>query len=218
MVPSDPMGAVPELAGHLRRTSPRVGFGSTARADVYREAAGDLPIVLVSEADTVLDVFGTDVVPGGQAVPVRQRAAVMFTSGTTGQPKGVELTQANYAFTGMTMAEACGLRPEHRQLVVLPLFHANAQFYSVASAIWAGASVALMHTFSASGFLRQAAAHGATHASLFAAPMRMILARSEPPAGAGRPAALLVRDEHHRRPARDARRRGSAAGRASCTG
>ncbi len=130
----------------------------------------------------MLDVFGTDVVPGGQAVPVRQRAAVMFTSGTTGQPKGVELTQANYAFTGMTMAEACGLRPEHRQLVVLPLFHANAQFYSVASAIWAGASVALMHTFSASGFLRQAAAHGATHASLFAAPMRMILARSEPPA------------------------------------
>ena len=99
-------------------------------------------------------MFGTDVVAVGECrVPVRQRAAVMFTSGTTGQPKGVELTQANYAFAGMTMAQACGLRPEHRQLVVLPLFHANAQFYSVASAIWAGASVALMHTFSASGFL-----------------------------------------------------------------
>jgi carnitine-CoA ligase len=186
MVPSDPMGAAPELAGHLRRTSPRVGFGSTARAEVYREAAADLPVVLLSESDTELDVFGADWVPCGQAVPVRQRAAVMFTSGTTGQPKGVELTQANYAFTGMTMARACGLRPEHRQLVVLPLFHANAQFYSVASAIWAGASVALMHTFSARGFLRQAAAHGATHASLFAAPMRMILARSEaPPAPVG---------------------------------
>ena len=48
----------------------------------------------------------------------------------------------------------------------------------------------------------QAAGHGATHASLFAAPMRMILARSEPPGRARRPAALLVRDEHHRRPAR----------------
>jgi crotonobetaine/carnitine-CoA ligase len=183
MVPSDPMGTVPELAGHLRRTTPRVGFGSTARADVYREAAGALPVELVSEADTTLELFGTDVVaPGGDAVPVRQRAAVMFTSGTTGQPKGVELTQANYAFTGVTMAAACGLRPEHRQLVVLPLFHANAQFYSFASAIAVGASVALVHAFSASGFLRQAAAHGATHASLFAAPMRMILARSEPPA------------------------------------
>jgi crotonobetaine/carnitine-CoA ligase len=37
-----------------------------------------------------------------------------------------------------------------------------------------------MHTFSASGFLPQAARHRATHASLFAAPMRMILARGGP--------------------------------------
>jgi crotonobetaine/carnitine-CoA ligase len=184
MVPSDPMGAAPELAGHLRRTAPRVGFGSTARADVYGEAtAGAVPTVLVSESDATLEVFGDDTVDAGWCrVPVRQRAAVMFTSGTTGQPKGVELTQANYAFTGMTMAAAAGLEAHHRQLVVLPLFHANAQFYSIASAIWAGASVALIHTFSASRFLDQAAAHGATHASLFAAPMRMILARSDPPA------------------------------------
>jgi len=61
------------------------------------------------------------------------------------------------------------------------LFHANAQYYSFASAIWAGASVALMHTFSASGFLSQAARHKVTHASLFAAPIRMILARGATP-------------------------------------
>ena len=54
-----------------------------------------------------------------------------------------------------------------------------------------------MHTFSASGFLAQAARHGATHASLFAAPIRMILARGEDAGAARRPAALLVRDEHH---------------------
>jgi crotonobetaine/carnitine-CoA ligase len=109
------------------------------------------------------------------------RAAVMFTSGTTGAPKGVEITQANYAFAGATMAGACALTAEHRQLVVLPMFHANAQYYSFASAIAVGASVALMHTFSASRFLSQAARHGATHASLFAAPIRMILARGATP-------------------------------------
>ena len=111
-------------------------------------------------------------------------AAVAFTSGTTGRPKGVEITQANYAFTGKVMAEAADLHAEHRWLVVLPLFHANAQYYSFASAIWAGASVALMPAFSASRFLAQAKQHQATHASLFAAPMRMILARgAEPVAG-----------------------------------
>ena len=34
----------------------------------------------------------------------------MFTSGTTGLPKGVEITQANYAFAGKVMAEAAGLQ------------------------------------------------------------------------------------------------------------
>ena len=105
----------------------------------------------------------------------------MFTSGTTGRPKGVEITQANYAFAGATMAAAAGLTATSRQLVVLPMFHANAQYYSIASAIWEGSSVALMHTFSASAFLSQAARHEATHASLFAAPIRMILSRGTTP-------------------------------------
>lgn len=108
-------------------------------------------------------------------------AAVAFTSGTTGRPKGVEITQANYAFCGKVMAEAADLHADHRWLVVLPLFHANAQYYSFASAIWAGASVALMPAFSASRFLSQAKRHQATHASLFAAPMRMMLARGAEP-------------------------------------
>ena len=60
------------------------------------------------------------------------------------------------------------LTPDDRQLVVLPLFHANAQYYSFASAIAVGCIVALMHTFSASGFVDQAARHEATYASLFA--------------------------------------------------
>src|SRR5258708_34621920 len=79
------------------------------------------------------------------------------------------------------MAAAAALRVKDRCLGVLPLFHANAQYYSFAPAIAVGASVALIHPFSASGFLEQAARHQATHASLFAAPMRMILARGGTP-------------------------------------
>ena len=78
------------------------------------------------------------------------------------------------------MATAYYLTADDRQLVVLPLFHANAQYYSFASAIAVGASVALMPTFSASRFVEQAARHEATCASLFAGPIRMILARGAP--------------------------------------
>jgi len=157
-----------------------VGLCAADRADTYRAASGSLPVIEVDESDVTLAGFGE--VRSTEAVDVEpsDRTAVMFTSGTTGRPKGVEVTQANYAFAGKVMAEAAELTAADRQLVVLPLFHANAQYYSFASAVWVGASVALMATFSASRFLEQAARHEATAASLFAAPIRMILARGEP--------------------------------------
>ena len=187
IVPSDPMATAPELADHIGRTRPAVALVSVDRAAVYRAAieaaTGGRPATVfeLDEADaeltTLVGAVGID--PAPVTDPLR-RAAVMFTSGTTGRPKGVVITQANYTFAGSTMAEAARLGADDRQLVVLPLFHANAQYYSFASAIAVGASVALMHTFSASGFVAQAARHGATHASLFAGPMRMILARGGP--------------------------------------
>jgi crotonobetaine/carnitine-CoA ligase len=181
VVPSDPMGRRPELAGHIERTRPAVGLYAETRAGEYLSAAAAIPTIAFDEADTELTQLGSEMFTAWPRLDVRDRAAVMFTSGTTGRPKGVEITHANYAFAGKVMAEAAGLQSHHRQLVVLPLFHANAQYYSFAAAIWAGASVALMHTFSASRFLTQAAEHQATHASLFAAPIRMILARGATP-------------------------------------
>ncbi len=184
VVPSDPQSTAPELAAHVARTSPAVGVCGADRGAVYRDAvAGRYEVVEVDEADPALALLAGAAVDWSDVALVRprDRAAVMFTSGTTSAPKGVVVTQANYAFAGQVMAAAAGLRAGDRQLVVLPMFHANAQYYSFASAIAVGASVALVHGFSASGFLGQAARHRATHASLFAAPMRMILARGNTP-------------------------------------
>ena len=191
MVPSDPFGRAPELAGHIARTHPAVGFCSADRAGQYRRAAAEaaattpglaMEVVALDEHTPHLNDL-TDGAgphskrPGHPDLGLRDTAAVMFTSGTTGRPKGVEITQANYAFCGKVMAERAGFGPEARLLVVLPLFHGNAQYYSFAAAIHRGAAVVLQPRFSASGFCAQAVAGGATAASLFAAPMRMILAR-----------------------------------------
>ena len=184
MVPSDPKATASEMVGHVRRTDAVVGVCAEERRDVYEamvEQIGDHPLatIVIDERDVAMTALRT----GGSSpvsLPMVQptdRLAVMFTSGTTSAPKGVELTQANYAFAGDVMAAAASLAADDRQLVVLPLFHANAQYYSFASAISVGASVAMVPTFSASRFRLQAAELAATHASLFAAPIRMILAR-----------------------------------------
>lgn len=193
VVPSDPMSTAPELAEHLGRTSIAVLVAAEERSAVAQAAVGEhggaADLVLVDEAEAVPEplVRNGGLCARNKAWPCprpAQTAAIMFTSGTTGRPKGVVITQANYAFAGSTMAAASGLTVDDRQLVVLPMFHANAQYYSFASAIAVGAGVALMHTFSASGFVAQAARHRATHASLFAGPMRMILARGSRPSEA----------------------------------
>jgi carnitine-CoA ligase len=185
IVPSDPMATAPELAEHLGRTKPAVGWCAATRRGVYDDAVGasgipDLQVIEIDEARADAAPVEDHPRVGPPAVAPTDSAAIMFTSGTTGRPKGVVVTQANYAFAGDTMAAACQLGSDDCQLVVLPLFHANAQYYSFASAIAVGASVALMHSFSASRFVDQAARHGATHASLFAGPIRMILARGAP--------------------------------------
>ena len=216
MVPVDPASSSRDVATQLARVSPKVGFHAAARADTYLggladgSAHGDRALRTVALEETAADVreggpLHTDDAPPATAASVGPgtRLAVMFTSGTTSQPKGVVLTQANYRHVAEVMAAAAHLGPDDRWLVTLPLFHANAQYYCFAPAIHVGASVALTAAFSASRWFAIADELDATHASLFAAPIRMILARTPEDTKPGRLrhvwfAQSLGRD-HHRR-------------------
>ncbi|MDA3146048.1 acyl--CoA ligase [Leucobacter sp. UCMA 4100] len=197
IIPVDPASSPRDIATQVARVRPVVGVCAAQHAAVYREGIADfgpLPVLELDEsASDVQRPAGVLVAPlpgesdddgqrlsGAAVVQPDERLAVMFTSGTTSQPKGVVLTQENYRVVASEMAEAAGLMAGHRWFVTLPLFHANAQFYCFASAIERGASVALTATFSASRWITQARALGVTHASLFAAPIRMILAKTSP--------------------------------------
>jgi crotonobetaine/carnitine-CoA ligase len=84
---------------------------------------------------------------------------VQYTSGTTARPKGVVWTHANALWGAKVNASHEDLRPEDVHLVYLPLFHTNAQAYSVLATLWAGASAVIQPKFSASRFWGVAAKH-----------------------------------------------------------
>ncbi len=88
--------------------------------------------------------------------------AILYTSGTTGRPKGVMMPAEAYAAAGRVIVRAIGIDEQDRILTFLPLHHANPQMYALMSALITGCSLIVVPRFSASGLLRDAAHHQAT--------------------------------------------------------
>jgi long-chain acyl-CoA synthetase len=91
--------------------------------------------------------------PAGAMPALRERdpsrpAMLMYTSGTTGLPKGVLLSHANMLHAGRTVARHHGLGPRDRALSSLPLYHINGQCISTVGTLCAGGSLVMPHRFS----------------------------------------------------------------------
>ena len=80
---------------------------------------------------------------------------LVYTSGTTGNPKGVMLTHQMYVASGQGFAHWTEATSDDRFFTCLPLFHANAQYYSTMGTLAAGATLVVEERFSASRFWDQ---------------------------------------------------------------
>jgi long-chain acyl-CoA synthetase len=86
----------------------------------------------------------------------------MYTSGTTGKPKGVMLTQGNLAANAHAISAEHRLTPRDRVTAVLPLYHINAFAVTMLAPLAHGGSLAMPPKFSASRFWDLAIRHRCT--------------------------------------------------------
>ena len=129
---------------------------------LFDEATADVPLLadLAESAPPVAlpaDITADDTV------------LIVYTSGTTGFPKGAMHSQRSFVTGGEAFVQRVYLQDDDRVMVVLPMFHINANFYSVAGTLAAGASLIIVPKFSASTFWQVAANTGATEVNIIEA-------------------------------------------------
>ncbi len=108
-------------------------------------------------------------------------ALLMYTSGTTGVPKGVMLSQASLAANAQAISAEHALTPSDRVLAVLPLYHINAFAVTMLAPLAQGGSLAMPPKFSAARFWAQAATHGCTWLNVVPTMISYLLEGSAPP-------------------------------------
>ncbi|TPQ18393.1 AMP-binding protein [Streptomyces sporangiiformans] len=168
----------PELARDILHTECRVLV--TERAHLPLLDGLELPGVRLLVTDTKAYEELLAPYEGARPDPSKatpgSRLLLYFTSGSTGAPKAAICSQGRLAAAGWSLVEHFGVRADDVHYVCMPMFHGNAVLADWAPALAAGAGVALRRRFSASGFLGDVRAFGATYFTYVGRAVQYILA------------------------------------------
>ena len=104
-------------------------------------------------------------------------ALLLYTSGSTGLPKGAMISHRAVTNGGRNVAEAHQLKPDDRALCVLPVYHINGAMVTVSAPLYSGSSVVMPRRFSATEFWRLAAENQCTWSSIVPTIIKYLLDR-----------------------------------------
>ena len=188
-----------ELARDVTHTDCALLITETAHLGLL-EGAGD---AVPNEALLVTDTpaWGDAIAPYRDAplpdveVSPRDIYMLIFTSGTTGAPKAVRISQGKMAVWGSHLAARFPLVPDDVCYSAMPLFHSNAQVAGYTAPLAAGATTVLRRRFSASGFLPDVRKYGVTFFNYVGKPLTYVLATPPRPDDADNPLRIAFGNE-----------------------
>ncbi|BDM69186.1 long-chain-fatty-acid--CoA ligase [Streptomyces nigrescens] len=174
MVPLNPLLTAPEIAYHLTDSGARLLLTHEEFADGAvkgAELAGGVPAYVVPRPGSTRRIAGTrpydelttaddtgEIEPAG----ADDTAVLLYTSGTTGRPKGAELTHFQLYMNCTVTGEVFGYRPDDIGLAVLPLFHVFGLSSVLNLAVRHGGTLALVPRFETGAVLDALERHRCT--------------------------------------------------------
>ena len=195
-------GIVPVGLNPIRRGAALVR--DVAHADCQLVLADSATLATVGEIDCVdVDSVGwADEVAAHRDAAVEARSAnpddlfmLIYTSGTSGDPKAVKCSHGKVAIAGVTMTQRFTLGSDDVCYVSMPLFHSNAVLVGWAVALACRGSMALRRKFSASQFIPDVRRYGATYANYVGKPLSYVLATPPRPDDADNPLRAVYGNE-----------------------
>ena len=161
---TEAVGAItqPAFGPLLRQACPDLGWLVVTDNDAGAPGTPDLAAL---KADPFTALRSDGALPPLPRDPQRN-LSVQFTSGTTSRPKAVLWSHANGLWAGKISAAHMRLRRDDVTLIYMPLFHTNAQGYSMLATLWAGGTFVIHPKFSASRFWDTCLRHGVTWMSM----------------------------------------------------
>jgi len=207
LVPIDPRTRGQKLAFMLRDSGCSGAVCAAYSIDGLAEAAHDCPdlawvtMVDAAGAPTNLKAFA---IADWLAAPLpdppiesavadsAQAMELMYTSGTTGDPKGIVIPHARFMAVAAGNEAIFGFRADDRPYTGLSLTHGNAQFITLGTSLWMGLRAVISRRFTKSRLWPILRAHGCTVFNLLGGMVTAIYSEPERPDDADNPVRRVI--------------------------
>ena len=181
IVPLNAVAGMLQLVHVLDHSDSELVFVAPEYRDKLDEiiAQIDRPIRVIETTDEGPDWPDGEIAVASPPLPAPEDTALLlYTSGSTGLPKGAVLSHQAVTSGGRNVTEGHQLKPQDRALCVLPVYHINGAMVTVSAPLYSGGSVVMPKRFSATDYWRLVAEHHCTWSSIVPTIIKYLLDRA----------------------------------------